>query len=413
MAFFCRGFVYECDIPQHGMLTIEGATVDGFERTQDGVRVRLPDSGEVITAPGVEALVLDYVTRTGAFAAREEATREHLDRLGHGKDAWNEWRRKNPSIQPMLAAVKASQLKSTTFDDYNFSYTNFTEAVLPNLSFRRANFHQAILAKADLSGAHLQKANFCRTDLYMTDFTGAHMQGANLQGVQLAQTIFLNAEIDGCTVYGLSAWDLKLNQDTQQSNLVIRYRQAGEKEEKTALVDGLDLASFVYLTLCNENIARIIDAASRKWVLILGRFTQGREVLDAVADSVKQEGKIPVIFDFSRPEHRDLIETVLLLAGMSAFVIVDISDPKSTPLELYAIATNYGVPIFPIVAATSDAFSLFAPLRRFRWVFPPMSYKDTRDLVTRLPAEVFQPAQAERDRLASLKRAVEERVPPA
>jgi hypothetical protein len=38
MADFRHGFVYECDIPEKGMLTIEGVKVEGFERTPDGRR---------------------------------------------------------------------------------------------------------------------------------------------------------------------------------------------------------------------------------------------------------------------------------------------------------------------------------------------------------------------------------------
>lgn len=121
--------------------------------------------------------------------------------------------------------------------------------------------------------------------------------------------------------------------------MIFRYGPAGEKEDRKELVDGLDLAAFMYFSVSNENITRIINAASHKWVLILGRFTEGRMVLDAIADSVREEQFVPVIFDFNRPHDRDLIETVLLLAGMNAFVVVDITDPKSTPLELHTIAT--------------------------------------------------------------------------
>src|SRR5215813_13344583 len=56
----------------------------------------------------------------------------------------------------------------------------------------------------------------------------AHLEGANLQGVQLAKTIFSGANVNGCNVYGMSAWDLKLEGASQQ-NLMIRYRPAGEK----------------------------------------------------------------------------------------------------------------------------------------------------------------------------------------
>jgi hypothetical protein len=132
-------------------------------------------------------------------------------------------------------------------------------------------------------------------------------------------------------------------------------------------------------------------------------------VLEAVADVLREEHFIPVIFDFDRPDDKDLIETLLILAGMSAFIVVDISNPKSTPLELYAIATNYGVPIFPIMAAGPDAFSLLAPMRRLRWVFPLMSYSDAADLKARLPEEVILPARREIRRLRRMKAAVESR----
>jgi len=278
MADFVGGFVYECDVPEEGMLTIEGVKVDGFERTSKAVRAKLPHNDEVITEETVVRLVKLYLKLTGISAARAACTREHLKKLRSRKNAWNSWRREEPTAQPMLANVAAkNNFPDVCLDGYNFSYANLTQAKLSGVSLKGANFHQAILAKTDLSGAHLEGANFCRTDLYMTNFTGAHLEGANLQGVQLTRTIFSGAHVDGCNIYGMSAWDLQLNGASQQ-NLIIRYRPAGEKEERKELVDGLDLAAFMYLTVSNENIARIIDAASRKWVLILGRFTQGRLV---------------------------------------------------------------------------------------------------------------------------------------
>ena len=411
MADFVDGFVYECDVPKDGMLTIEGVKVDGFERTANGFRARLPHNCELITEETVAKLVKRYLELTGISAARAACREKHLEKLRSARDAWNNWRREEPTVQPMLANVAAKdEFPHVCLDGYNFSYANLTEAKLSGVSLKGANFHQAILAKTDLSGAHLEGANFCRTDLYMTNFTGAHLEDANLQGVQLTKTIFSGANVDRCNIYGMSAWDLQLNGASQQ-NFIIRYLPVGEKEERTERVDGLDLAAFMYLTVSNENIARIIDAASRKWVLILGRFTQGREVLNAIACCVREADLIPVIFDFDRPRYRDLIETVLLLAGMSAFVVVDLSDPKSTPLELHAIATNYGIPIFPIVKEGSDGFSLFAPLRRFRWVFERMYYKDVDDLKNLLRVQVIGRAKGEIDRLADLKRAVEEPRP--
>jgi hypothetical protein len=64
--------------------------------------------------------------------------------------------------------------------------------------------------------------------------------------------VFSGANVDGCNVYGMSAWDLQLD-GARQQNLIVRYRPAGEKEERKELVDGLDLAAFMYFTVSNEN----------------------------------------------------------------------------------------------------------------------------------------------------------------
>jgi hypothetical protein len=42
------------------------------------------------------------------------------------------------------------------------------------------------------------------------------------------------------------------------------------------------------------------------------------------------------VFSFDRPETKDFTETVRLLAGLSKFVIADLSSPKSAPYELGA-----------------------------------------------------------------------------
>jgi hypothetical protein len=298
-----------------------------------------------------------------------------------------------------MSTIMTSLMRRHQYDRYDGGSANLKHD---------PNFHQAILAGADLSDAHLEGANFCRTDLYKTRFRNATLKGANLQGVQLAQTDLTGADLRDCKVYGMSAWDLELA-GTNQENLLIRYRPVAEDtgKEVEVVVDGLDLAAFMYFTLNNRNIARIIEAASRKWVLILGRFTERKHVLEAVAKALKQEQFIPILFDFGRPEQRDLIETIILLAGMSAFIIAEITNPKSTPLELQAIASNYGVPIFPVIQDQAKPFGMFSGLRKFRWVFPPLTYKTTDDLMAQLPAKVITPAREEARRLAEWKQLAE------
>jgi hypothetical protein len=93
-------------------------------------------------------------------------------------------------------------------------------------------------------------------------------------------------------------------------------------------------------------------------------------VLTALAEALKQRQLIPIIFDFPPPEQRDLIEIVMLLAGISALVIVEIMSPTSTSMELQAIASNYGVPVVPVMKQGAREFGTFSGLRKFPWVLP-------------------------------------------
>lgn len=273
-------------------------------------------------------------------------------------------------------------------DGYDFSYTNFTQANVRSVSLRGANFHQAILAKADFTEAHLEESNFCRTDFYETNFEGAWLTGAKIQGVQLAKTNLTGAHLRGCRVYGLSAWDLTLDQ-ADQGELDIRYEElvGGQRTERQATVDGIDVASFMHFTLNNSNIARIIDATTSQWILLLGRFTLNKQVLEELAKGLKDRNYIPIVFDFERAPQRDLIETIILLAGLSRLVIVDITDPQSTAAELQAILPNFAVPVVPIMRAGTTPFGVFSGFFKFRSMRPqPIEYENPQQLVDNLDA---------------------------
>jgi hypothetical protein len=61
-----------------------------------------------------------------------------------------------------------------------------------------------------------------------------------------------------------------------------------------------------------------------------------KSVLDALRNALRSRGFLPIVFDFERPKGLDFTETIMTLAGMSCFVIADITNPKSAPLELQA-----------------------------------------------------------------------------
>jgi len=199
--------------------------------------------------------------------------------------------------------------------------------------------------------------------------------------------------VSNCKIYGLSAWDLLVDEKTKQNQLRVAYQPRGPgTKTENVFVDSLDLAAFIYLTLNNRNISRVFEATGRQWVLLLGRFRKRMPLLKRLRQELTRRQYVPIIFDFSRPKDRDLIETVVLLAGMSKFVIVDITDPRSTPMELQAIAPTFGVPIVPIIGPSEREYGTFPAFRKFFWVLKAVRYRTVEDLVARLNSSIIEPA---------------------
>ena len=263
-----------------------------------------------------------------------------------------------------------------------------------------------ILYDAPLNGTDLSKANFSNANLIGAQLRNATLQGvnfheANLQGTQLAMTNFKGARLIGCTVYGMSAWDLKIDKATLQEGLIIRYRyqtkgkNAEGYNEGQITVDDLQVAQFVHLLLNNENIRDVIDTIGQKGVLILGRFTKKRKaVLDAIRIKLRELGYVPMMFDFEKPTQRDFTETIKTLAGMSRFIIADITNPKSSPLELQATMPDYMIPFVPIIHENEEPFAMFRDLQQKygEWVLDVLKYDSTDNLLKILDKGVIRPA---------------------
>ena len=78
----------------------------------------------------------------------------------------------------------------------------------------------------------------------------------------------------------------------------------------------------------------MIDTITSKAVLILGRFSEERKpVLDAIRNELREHNYLPILFDFDPTTNQTIIETVKTLAGMSRFVVADLTDARSVPQE--------------------------------------------------------------------------------
>jgi hypothetical protein len=232
----------------------------------------------------------------------------------------------------------------------------------------------------DLSGANLRRAI-----LYE-----ANLDGANLSGATLLETNLVGAVLSNCRIYGISAWDVKFTERTIQQGLIIT-----PKDAPAVTIDNIEVAQFVYLLLHNEKIRDVIDTVGRKGVLLLGRFTEGRiAILERLRDELRKRGYLPIVFNFDKPETKDFTETVRLLAGLSHFVIADVTNPRSAPLELQATVPDIKVPFRPIIEKGEEPFAMLADLLQYDWVFQPIRYSTPDALIGALDGKIIAPAKA-------------------
>jgi uncharacterized protein YjbI with pentapeptide repeats len=284
----------------------------------------------------------------------------------------------------------------------DFSRTDFCGADLSEANLRRADLHEAYLSeanlsRADLSGANLSGACLREADLHEADLSGANFSGANLIGADLSratliETNLVDASLTDCRIYGISAWDVKLSKGTKQQDLLIT-----NQGEAAVTVDNIEVAQFVRLLLHNEKIRDVLDTVGKKGVLLLGRFTEGRiAVLERLREELRQRGYLPIVFNFDKPETKDFTETVRLLAGLSKFVIADITNPKSAPLELQATVPEIMVPFRPIIEDGEKPFAMLQDLwiKHREWMFEPIHYSSVDALIASLDEKIIRPAEA-------------------
>ena len=329
---------------------------------------------------------------------------EHLKILKQGVEQWNKWRLENAknAIRPNLGGADLSGAK--------LSGANLSDAKLIDANLSGADLSDAKLIDANLSGADLSGANLIRANLIGANLSKAKLRSANLGGVRLShanltsadltnadliytslvETDFTNATITGCRTYGASAWNVTLV-GTVQRNLIIT-----KEDEPVVTVDNIEVAQFIYLLLHNEKVRDAIDTIGKKCVLLIGRFTGGRiAVLERLREELRKRDFMPMVFNFDKPETKDFTETVRLLAGLSRFVIADITNPRSAPLELQATVPEYMIPFVPILERGEKPFAMFRDLwiKHREWVLDPIRYSSVDRLIEVLDAKIVKPAQ--------------------
>jgi len=288
------------------------------------------------------------------------------------------------------ASICGADLSFTLLDNAFLS-----GADLSNSNLSHAYMNWAKLKNTNLSGATLKSANLAGVDLSGADLSFADLSDAFLEGATLISTNFTNAVLSRCSIFGISAWDLKLDGSIQEGLIATPHNQP------VVTVDGLEIAQFVYLLLNNKKLTQVINTLGEKGVLILGRFTPERKIiLDTIREKLRHRGFLPMMFDFEKPKQKDFTETIKILAGMSRFIIADITNPKSSPLELQATVPNYMTPLVPIIHENEEPFSMFLDLQqKYDWVLDVLKYDSVENLEHYFDEAIIEPALVMADHL--------------
>jgi uncharacterized protein YjbI with pentapeptide repeats len=284
--------------------------------------------------------------------------------LMQGSKFWNAWRERNPGS----VNFAKPHWYSLNFSGMNLSEVFIGGAFAEGLTLRDSVFEDAHFEEGDFSRANFSGATFHNTKFNKTILTGANFDGAsfvncNLNRVNLVGASFRVKEITETVVYGIAAWDLQTSDDMKQSKLVIErtyelYSDLIQQGKVPMMVDDIELAQFVYFLSKHAKMRDTLNILNDRGVLLLGRFKDGGlDRLYSMREWFQHNGYVAMIFDFARPDNLSLTETVVTMAGLSKFVVADLSG-SSVPAELQSIFTQIKKPVL----AFGDPYTLFPDL---------------------------------------------------
>ncbi|MBD2740010.1 pentapeptide repeat-containing protein [Coleofasciculus sp. FACHB-1120] len=390
---------------------------------------------DIKTDPTVIEIVTGLTNRT---------SKQQVDLLRQGVEAWNAERQQNPQIRPDLkmanlrrANLSTANLSGIDLSLVNFSGANLTSANLSGANLSRANLSGADLRWADLSGALLEgadlngallsaanlskvkfnktnlkgavlsganlsnsqisEANFSGADLRwanlrravvsVADFRKADLRWANLSEAQVVRTNLEGANLERCSIYGISTLGLKLK-GAKQLNLVITAFG-----DPAIAVDNLEVSEFISRLLNTQKIPDFNNTICSKVILVLGRCTQERKPM---LDALRKFNYLPVVIDCETSTSKDLTQTILTVAQISRFIIADLTDPRSIPQELHTIIPNLQlVPVQPLLHTSAQKeYAMFEDFQRYPWVLETYWYNAFEEAIASLKEKVIAPAEA-------------------
>ena len=293
----------------------------------------------------------------------------HLAQLDKGTAAWNTWRIENPDLRPDLN-LRRTRLSNASLVNAAIMDADLSGATLMGADLRQAALTRSTLIETNLSAATLQGAELDDANLRGANLSRANLQSASLRYTILVDADFSGADLTGCAIYGVSAWNTRLDGAIQSHLALARSPALAHAGPESALtVDHLEAAQLLHLLSQNAYTPAVHSALSRHIVLIFGRFPPERQqTLQVIRHDLWERNYVPVFVDVLALEeqaHAGLIDTLI---GMASGVLVDLSDVPYTEVMF----PRRPVPVQPVLVegqVAREVFPLFyhqlLPLSRY------------------------------------------------
>jgi uncharacterized protein YjbI with pentapeptide repeats len=134
---------------------------------------------------------------------------EHLMILKQGVNIWNEWRKNNPQVIPIIGEVNLSNqnLSGINFVGVKLLRTNLDRSNLANADFSRASLFGTSCIQANFQNSYFENADLRFVNFSKSDFTNALLVKCDLFQVNLSNTILFQAGLSNtsfifCDFYG-------------------------------------------------------------------------------------------------------------------------------------------------------------------------------------------------------------------
>ena len=298
------------------------------------------------------------------------------------------------------ADMQGARLDESDLSGAKCVLTNLSFAALYGANLREAELRETDLSYARLGQADLRGATLLFANLHESNLDEADLSEATLINTNLAKSSINLAVISRSRIHGVNFNDIE-GEFKEQDDLNISF----EADSKIT-VDNVFIAHFVSQILKRREFRDVFESWASRVVLLVGRFDPPKRniILEVLKSGLREYNLLPLVYHLDHPEDPDFMKKIGMLAGISCFMIVDVTNPKSSPLKMAKPMPEIQAPIMPIIQQGEGPITMFADLHEdCEFVLDTVSYNSMNELMRKLKPNIIDPAIGKYDELRLIK----------